>query len=257
MNRSQSWVGWAAVAIGIATMVASFLVTSTTAGAGLTLGFGALTGYFGALSVLARNPTPDHWGLVVVGLATFMVPWIGEGFAPDRGAAWTGWIAGFLVLALGMRAWTHDNPPTESGINEYGAPARGVAGAWVGRLALAVGLGAVIAAAVLHSSPTAAIVTIGLGGLTAVLALWSLLATDPTGDHLKIATAGFVLFLAPWVVNFAGENVAWAAWVAGFAITTLGVGGYLRGESLDHSRIVRQDAAASYQQRFRRTDPPR
>ena len=96
----------------------------------------------------------------------------------------------------------------------------------------------------------ATIVTVGLGGLTAVLALWSLLATDPTVDHLKIATTGLALFIAPWVAGFAADQGAWTAWAAGFTVTALGVAGYLRGESLDYTRVVRDEAVATYQRRF-------
>lgn len=255
MKRSGSWFGWVALTIGVATVAASFLVTSTTPGASLTLGFGALTAYFGALAVLVRNPTPDHWSLVVVGLAMFILPWLGAGFAPDRGAAWTAWVAGFLILVLGLVAWRHDNPPTETGVNEYGAAPQKIPGAWVGRSALVVGLVTVICAAAAHSLSTGVIVTVGLGALTMMMAVWSLLAADPTHDHLKIATTGILLFIAPWMVGFAGEDVAWTAWVAGFIVTALGTAGYLRGDALDHGRHVHEDAASSYRQRYPHGEP--
>jgi hypothetical protein len=161
-------------------------------------------------------------------------------------------VSGFVVLALGLMAWTHDGPPTETGINEYGIgnPKRPTPGAWVGGPALVVGIAAAAVAGVMHSSPATTSFTVGLGGLIAVLALWSLLATDPTVDHLKIATTGLALFIAPWVFGFAADRGAWTAWVAGFIVTALGVAGYLRGESLDYTRLVRDEAVASYQRRF-------
>jgi len=61
---------------------------------------------------------------------------------------------------------------------------------------------------------------------------------------------GFALFLAPWLAGFAGDEAAWAAWVPGFTATTLGVAGYLRGESLDFAHTVRADAHAQYRRRF-------
>jgi hypothetical protein len=39
--------------------------------------------------------------------------------------------------------------------------------------------------------------------------------------------------------------------VAGAIVTSLGVVGYLRGESLDIGRTGREDAEARYRQRFR------
>ena len=38
-----------------------------------------------------------------------------------------------------------------------------------------------------HSSPVGVAVTIGLGAMTAVIAVWSLLAVDPTRDYLTLA----------------------------------------------------------------------
>ena len=247
---SKTTVGWVAVGSGVFTAVTPAWAATTAAGAAYTLALGIFTAYCGALGLLVRNPTPTHWGLVVVGLTLVMAPWL-AGFAGD-GAAWTAWVSGFVVLALGVMAWTRDGPPTETGINEYGIgdPQRPNPGAWVGGPALVVGIAAVVCAGVVHSSPAATVVTVGLGALIAVLALWSLLATDPTRDHLKIATTGLGLFIAPWVAGFAADRGAWTAWVAGFIVTALGVAGYLRGESLDYTRVVRDEAVAAYQRRF-------
>jgi hypothetical protein len=61
------------------------------------------------LSLLVRNRTPDNWGLFVVGLAMFILPWLGGGFASDRGAARTVWVAGFPRNGIGGAAgWLSD-----------------------------------------------------------------------------------------------------------------------------------------------------
>ena len=247
---SKTTVEWAAIGFGVFTALTPAWAATTAAGAACTLALGIFTAYFGVLGLLVRNPTPTHWGLVVVGLMLVMAPWL-AGFVGD-GAAWTAWVSGLVVLALGVMTWTHDAPPTETGINEYGIadPKRPTPGAWVGGPAFVVGIAAVVCAGVVHSSPAATIFTVGLGGLTAVLAFWSLLATDPTRDHLKIATTGLALFLAPSVAGFAADRGAWTAWAAGFIVTALGVAGHLRGESLDYTRVVRDEAVAAYQQRF-------
>ena len=91
---------------------------------------------------------------------------------------------------------------------------------------------------------------VGLGGFTAVIAVWSLLAADPTRDYYTLAVVGFALFLAPWLAAFADDAAAWAAWVPGLIATALGVAGYLRGESLDFARTARADADARYRQRY-------
>ena len=62
---------------------------------------------------------------------------------------------------------------------------------WISRAALVVGLGAVVlGATVAQSSPAAVAVTFGLGGFTAVIAVWSMLAADPTRDYFTLAVAG-------------------------------------------------------------------
>jgi hypothetical protein len=246
-SLSKTGVGWIVTGIGLAAAVTPVWATTTAAGTACTLGMGAFIAYFGVLALLTRNPTPMHWGFVVVGLALFIAPCVG-GFAGDA-AAWTAWVSGFVVLVLGIATWTHDHPPTESGINEYAINAS-VVGAWVGWPALVLGIATVVLAAVTHPSPVATCFTVGLGALVAVLALWSLLASDPTLDHLKLATTGFALFIAPWVAGFAGGSGAWMAWGTGFIVTALGLAGYLRGETLDYPRVVHDEAVATYRQRF-------
>jgi len=53
-----------------------------------------------------------------------------------------------------------------------------------------------------------------------------------------------------YLAGFADGEAAWAAWVPGFTATTLGVAGYLRGESLDFTTTVRDDADARYRQQY-------
>ena len=253
-STSRYWIGSAALAAGIGAVVASITLTSTPAGQGLTLGFGAFIAFFALLSLLARNQTPTYWGLFVSGFVLFLLPWLGEGFTPDPAAAWTAWVVGFLAMALGAVGWLNSRPPTVYGINENTSSQTrpsAVAG-WISRAALVVGLGTVVlGATVVQSSPAAVAVTVGLGGFTAVIAMWSLLAADPTRDYFTLAVVGFALFLAPWLAGFAGDEAAWAAWIPGFIATALGVAGYLRGESLDFARTVNDDAHARYRQRFR------
>ena len=94
VTSDRPWIGWAAVAVGVCAVVASFVASSTRVGEGFAFGFGAFIAFFGVLAVLAHNRTPDHWGLVVVGLAMFIVPFLGNGYKPDPGASWTCWVAG-------------------------------------------------------------------------------------------------------------------------------------------------------------------
>ena len=248
-----SWIGWAALAVGIGAGAAAFAVSSTRVGEGFAFGFGAFIVFFGLLAAFARNRTPDHWGLFVVGLAMFIVPFLGNGFVPDLGASWTCWVAGGLAMILGGIGWLGAKTPTEYGITEIGSgqALRSALSFWIGRAALVVGLATVSVGIAVHTTAAGIIVTVGLGGLTAVIAVWSLLDANPTHDFLTLAVTGFALFLSPWVGGFAGDNAAWTAWVAGAFASALGVAGYVRGERLSFTTNVHDDAAERYHKRFR------
>ncbi|MCA4727295.1 SPW repeat domain-containing protein [Mycolicibacterium fortuitum] len=224
-------------------------------GAGLTLGFSALVALFGLLSLLARNPAPDHWGLVVASLVLFTLPWI-AGFAGNR-AAWAAWVAGAIALTLGGIGWLGDKPPTEYGMADYGVAVtskRRPAREWVGRIAFVVGILAVVLAATgshSHSSAVGAGLTAGLGFLIAVLALWSMLAVDPTHDHWTLTIAGFALLVAPWMAGFVDDRAAWIAWTGGLVVTVLSGIAYLSDDSSGLSETIRDKSIAVYRRTFR------
>lgn len=103
MTFNRSVAGALALAVGLGTMTASIWFDTTAVGRGLTIGLGAIAAIYALWSLIARDPTKDHWALSVVGLAMFVCPWVG-GFAGD-GAAWTAWIAGALIMILGGSAY--------------------------------------------------------------------------------------------------------------------------------------------------------
>ncbi|MGW3480537.1 SPW repeat domain-containing protein [Rhodococcus indonesiensis] len=106
MKISNSFAGAIALILGIATMTASVWFDTTAVGSGVTLGLGAIAAIYALWSLIARDPTKDHWSLSVVGLILFISPWIGQ-FAGD-GAAWTAWIAGALIMLVGSSAYLAD-----------------------------------------------------------------------------------------------------------------------------------------------------
>jgi hypothetical protein len=239
----------------VSAVAAAFAASSTHVGEGFAFGFGAFVAFFGILAVLARNRRPDHWGLVVVGLAMFIVPFLGNGYAADPGASWTCWVAGGAAMILGGVGWAGGKTPSEHGLNQIGSgqALRSTMSFRIGCAALLVGLATVLLGIATHNTTTGTAVTIGLGGLTAVIAVWSLLAVDPTHDFLTLAITGFALLLSPWGGGFVGDNAAVTAWIAGAVATALGVAGYLRGEGLSFAATVRDDAAKQYRARFRTT----
>ncbi|WP_231993895.1 SPW repeat protein [Mycobacterium sp. 852002-50816_SCH5313054-b] len=233
--------------------MAAFASSSTRVGEGFAFGFGAFIAFFGVLALVARNRTPDHWGLLVVGLAMVVVPFLGNGYNADVGASWTCWVAGGVAMVLGAIGWLGDKAATGDRINELGVgqALRSALSFWIGRAALLVGLATVLLGIAAHTTVAGSGVTIGLGVLAGVCAVLSLLAVDPTHDFLTLACTGFALFLSPWVAGFAGDGAGWTAWVAGAVLTALGVIGYVRGERLDFAATVHDDAVARYGQRFR------
>ncbi|NGP06631.1 SPW repeat protein [Rhodococcus sp. 14C212] len=106
MKISNSSAGTIALILGIVTMTASVWFDTTPVGSGVTLGLGAIAAIYALWSLIARDPTKDHWSLSVVGLILFISPWIGQ-FAGD-GAAWTAWIAGALIMLVGGAAYLAD-----------------------------------------------------------------------------------------------------------------------------------------------------
>ena len=84
---------------------------------------------------------------------------------------------------------------------------------------------------------------LGIGRLVLTLDAWS----------MCWEATGYPLFLSPWAGGFVADNAAWTAWIAGALATALGVGGYLRGERLEFTTSVRDDAARQYRARFGRT----
>jgi hypothetical protein len=105
-HLTNTAVGWTAIALGLATAVTPAWATTTPVGAGFTLGLGAMTVIYGGWSLIARDPTRDHWALSVVGLVLAIAPWVG-GFAGD-GAAWVAWTTGLLLLVLAGAAYIND-----------------------------------------------------------------------------------------------------------------------------------------------------
>lgn len=115
MFTSTRWTGVPVLLLGLFAMSASFLFDTTAVGAGLTLGFGAIAALYALWSLVARDPTKDHWSLTIVGLALFISPWVGQ-FAGD-GAAWAAWVAGGLIMGLSAFAYTYDESADVTGRN--------------------------------------------------------------------------------------------------------------------------------------------
>jgi hypothetical protein len=94
------------MALGLAIAVTPTWAQTTPVGAGFTVGLGAMTVMYGGWSLIARDPTRDHWAMSVVGLVLAIAPWIG-GYAGD-GAAWVSWFGGAALMLLAGAAYIAD-----------------------------------------------------------------------------------------------------------------------------------------------------
>ncbi|EHB58381.1 hypothetical protein MycrhDRAFT_0817 [Mycolicibacterium rhodesiae JS60] len=255
MDWQRPYLGWAATAVGASAVIAALASNSTQVGQGFALGFAAFVTFFGVVTVLATDRRPAYWGLVVVGLAAVIVPFLGAGYTPDRGSSWTCWVAGTLAMIIGGIGWTSRRSARRRGADNAHIPTqRSATSFWIGRAALAVGLATILAGVAASSAATATAAMLGLGALIAVIGVWSLLAVDPTHDFLTLSIAGFALFLSPSVGGFAAESAAWAAWVAGGMATALGAAGHLRSSRLDVTAAMRTDADEHYRKVYRSAD---
>lgn len=102
----KTTVGWMSMMLGLLIAVTPAWAQTTAVGAGFTLGLGAMTLMYGGWSLIARDPTRDHWAMSVVGLVLAIAPWIG-GYAGDAGA-WVSWIGGVALMVLAGAAYISD-----------------------------------------------------------------------------------------------------------------------------------------------------
>lgn len=105
--HNPNLVGWVALLIGVLTAVTPMWATTTPIAGAAAIGLGALTAVYAMWSLIARDPTKDHWALSVVGLILFLSPWVG-GFATAGAVAWVAWIAGLATALLGGFAYVQD-----------------------------------------------------------------------------------------------------------------------------------------------------
>ena len=114
VHLNNAAVGWTAMALGLITATTPAWAQTSPVGAGFTLGFGAMTVMYAGWSLIARDPTRDHWALSVVGLILAIAPWIG-GYAGDT-AAWVSWLGGLALMGLAGAAYVADqaNQVTET-----------------------------------------------------------------------------------------------------------------------------------------------
>jgi len=120
-----------------------------------------------------------------------------------------------------------------------------------GVAALALGLFTATTPAWAATTPVSAGATVGLGALTAMYAVWSLLARDPTKDHWALSVVGLIMLMSPWIGMFAGSAAAWVGWIVGTVVMVLGGAAYVRDETGNLAEEARVQQLATYQVQHR------
>ncbi|WP_245547099.1 SPW repeat protein [Nocardia brevicatena] len=85
--------------------------------------------------------------------------------------------------------------------------------------------------------------------MTAIYAMWSLLARNPAKDHWALSVIGLMLFMAPWVGGFAGDAAAWVAWTTGLLIALAAGTAYVNDEADHVAETTRVNELVTYRLR--------
>lgn len=103
---------WLMLAVSLAVIIASLLVSGNAAVTMIAVTLGALAAVTSVWALTARDASRDHWTLAVIGLMMVMVPLIA---APLIGApiwsavALVSWIGGAVLMLLGGAAYTRND----------------------------------------------------------------------------------------------------------------------------------------------------
>lgn len=94
---------------------------------------------------------------------------------------------------------------------------------WQGWVVLVAGVYAFLSPIWTTSTGRATGTLVVLGIVTALVALWSLVAPAGVADEWLIALLGVLVFISPWVMGFHSvAGIAWTAWVVGVVTFVVG-----------------------------------
>jgi uncharacterized membrane protein HdeD (DUF308 family) len=104
MTRTwRRWQDWAAVVIGVLTLLSPVVVATDTAALWTLIVFGVLIAGTALWSLAQPDSVASEYVHAVLGVLLFISPWV-FGYADMAGAAWTSWVAGVLTVAAGLAA---------------------------------------------------------------------------------------------------------------------------------------------------------
>ena len=97
------WQDWAAVVIGVLTLLSPIVVATNAAALWTLIVFGVLIAATGLWSLAKPGSVASEYVHAVLGVLLFISPWV-LGFSTLMSASWTAWIAGVLTVAVGLAA---------------------------------------------------------------------------------------------------------------------------------------------------------
>lgn len=104
MTRTwRRWQDWAALVIGVLTLLSPIVVSTDTAALWSLIVFGVLIAATALWSLAQPGSVASEYVHAVLGVLLFISPWV-FGYSDMNGAAWTSWIAGVLTVAVGLAA---------------------------------------------------------------------------------------------------------------------------------------------------------
>ncbi|MHA6800958.1 SPW repeat protein [Bounagaea algeriensis] len=105
-TRAQRWVrwqDWVAVLLGLVLVLTPLWTTTTAPATSASLILGILLILTSLWSLADPRSMTSEYAHILLGVILFIAPWP-LGYAAFSGVAWTSWVIGVLVVALGLAA---------------------------------------------------------------------------------------------------------------------------------------------------------
>ncbi|WP_300009011.1 SPW repeat protein [Pseudonocardia sp.] len=114
----QRWQDWAALVIGVLTALTPIVAATDTAALWTLVVFGVLFAATALWSLAQPGSAVSEYVHVVLGVLLFVSPWVFS-YADLAGAAWTSWVAGVLIVVVGLAALPAANAAHRGPIGQH------------------------------------------------------------------------------------------------------------------------------------------
>ena len=114
----QRWQDWAALVIGVLTALTPIVAATDTAALWTLIVFGVLVAAAALWSLAQPGSAVSEYVHLALGVLLFISPWVFS-YTDLTGAAWTSWVAGVLVVAVGLAALPAANAARSGVIGQH------------------------------------------------------------------------------------------------------------------------------------------